>query len=214
MKTLSVAFCILIAANLAATEAQSHRGQRTEDRGRPTLRIDPDEVLSEYQLLSSLDLGSRKEYYRYLPMRMKSELWTMHLHTFLTSHTELTADQKGVIYYGIGLLSSGLLEDAELQKGTEGQLLAQIKSHFTPTTAEMIFRQLGSHETILSGSHLTPTLGGVVRAMMVDCDCSVESNWCDWISNPTPYCRSVQCLPHIDGCGTFWNHACDGLCSP
>jgi hypothetical protein len=41
---------------------------------------------------------------------------------------------------------------------------------------------------------------------------SQESDWCNWVTNPDPDCKSVLCREQNSGCGTFWVYPCDGIC--
>lgn len=204
MKSILTVACLFLTLGIHA--AGVDRGSERDSRLQ--FRNDRAKVFAEYRFMSSLDLTSRKDYYGNLTPSMKTDLWTMHLDTFLKNHQDLTAGQKSVIYYAMGLLSADLVEDKDLQKDVKDELDAQIAANFTRAMQAMIFREIGSHETIYSGVRASAR---GVHALIDDCDCTQEHDWCNDLTNPNYMCGNVRCVLHY-GCGTLWLYTCDGIC--
>lgn len=148
--------------------------------------------------------------YKNLNAQEKADLWTLHLRRALKELPDLTERQRAVIYQALGLLTSGIMEglsDADVdrpRRASLDELERRAKEVFDPQTGKALFAQLGSG--IL--------LDGEVWSFIDPCKCSTDSDWCDWITNPNPYCQEVLCEEQQSGCGTLWLYPCDGICGP
>jgi hypothetical protein len=177
------------------------------------LRNDRGEVAAIRALIAGASSeANQKELYFALPPSLRADVWTLHLEAFVQPESDLIAAQKSVVYEAIGLIAAGALDDdVQLPPEVENAFLARIRANFAPALATSIFASLGRTGRTRTG---TPGEKGRIGVNVPECSCSTKSNWCDSVTNPEPYCKTLlRCMSTPDGCGTFWQYACDGTCS-
>lgn len=198
-RTLSM-FALVTFTTLSAAESPSIN---------VPLRAERHVVMAEYDRISGSDVRSRQHYCSDLAPSMKADLWTLHLAMYLESHPELTATQQSVIHQALGLIAVGVFDRRPATAALEADLLAKIKTNFPNAVARKIFTQLGREANEGGGGR-----GPRVKADAPSCTCSVESDYCDQVTNPDFRCVAVgarECTPACC-CGTFWLYTCDGVC--
>jgi hypothetical protein len=176
-------------------------------------------VRARYSALLTLSLMQRKQLVVALPNDVRSSLWTFQISELLRDGTDMTAEQRAVAYEGIGLLAAGKTptEAAADFNAFEKRL----RSAFATSAHAVAFVQLGTDTMVPAtpADRATLTrLRSVARrpdpsASLPQCSCSHLSDWCDTFTNPDNVCSShFSCTRTIDGCGTFWDWECDGIC--
>lgn len=85
-----------------ATSAQDHRT--------PLSRRAAPEIISKYLAISGLNVREQRAAYLLEPTDVRSDLWTLHLESFLAQHPDLTPEQRAVVFEAIGLLATGIME--------------------------------------------------------------------------------------------------------
>lgn len=163
-------------------------------------------------LYAFLSTPEGKDAFALMPASVKKELWLVHLRRAMAELAELNSDQRAVILQAIGLVASGVFE---IERSSPNwardvaeplrDLETRAREAFDVRVARAVFADLGSEVDFASTETFWET-----------CQCSTESNWCDFITNPGPYCRSggeFRCRPIASGCGFLLMYACDGLCA-
>lgn len=173
-------------------------------------------LIAQYDALAPLTETQRKDAYSVLTPDVQSALWVVHLERFLVDHPELTAQQRGVIYEGIGMLRAGLFERlyssdaARVAAATEdlNQFSIRAKSLLSHELTDLAFNTIGRGKP--AAEPVDPMAGRwkVAGNPLPYCTCSVQDDYC-WEGGcvyRTNSCRFTT------GCGTFFQYGCDGLC--
>ena len=104
--------------------------------------------------------------------------------------------------------------------GTDRLEVLQSLDTFRNQVILIFARTLGNEAFASLGDTSSPSASAVATKpsdcflCLPDCDCSTESDWCDWVTNPDPGCKTGfrKCHYYIEGCGTLWQYGCNGLC--
>lgn len=195
-----------------------------------------EDILKMYYDMSALPLKKRRAAFRYLSPNDRSDLWKTHLVLFLVKRPELTELQKETILAAMALATSEYFgvrssDPAWKFKVQEPSRLLerQISTAFSLEDATTIFATLGddaefakSSATVLlksinyqplsdSGPYKRGANSSTSEQEMMlegSCSCSTESDYCPiWSS-----CTGGGCSGSENGCGTLWNHPCNGAC--
>jgi len=182
-------------------------------QGTVSLRTERAQVLAKYVELSRLSMADRKQTYEPLDPRVKEDLWSVHVEKYLAGHPALSPGQRAVIFSFLGVIQSGAMEQPSWEPGWQTGvdqpfrvIENQARELFSPAEAQAIFATLGPVERTASGA-----VHAFFRQPVDSCECSTESPWCDWLTNPDPSCHNGGCLPQ-HGCGTGWSYDCNGMC--
>lgn len=196
------------------------------------------EILKNYYELSALTLKGRKASFRRAAANNKSVLWRTHFALYLINHPELNEGQKETILAAMSLATPDYFAvlsnspDWKTKVRERSRLLEnQIVAAFSLDEAAKIFATLGddtqaakpdpasSSPALLKSVNYKP-LGDSstspqwthTRVSQVvpenSCTCSTVSDYCPIWS----VCRSNGCSETQSGCGTLWNHPCNGGC--
>ena len=233
--TTRVSFLLLIAVlcTITLVSAQSFKETSVSHDGQAE-----QEILKNYYELSALTLKGRKASFRRASANNKSSLWRTHFALYLINHPELDERQKEVIlaamslatpeYFGVRSSSPDLKAKVrERERSLENQIFAA----FPAEEAVKIFATLGgntqaanpgpgSPSPVLlksidykplgdSGPYQQWTITPISQVVPENsCSCSTASDYCPIWS----ICRAGGCSETASGCGTLWNHPCNGTC--
>lgn len=214
MKNVWMPVCLLLAVSVFVAPAligQTHH---------VPLRNDVATLIDSYDVLSTLDAAGQRRFMATLDTTLREELWAQHIETFLQHNPQLTPEQRSVAYEALGLVKSGIFEISRSDSdwGTRvGQPLATLehdaKQVLTPAEARALLVELApaalSPRRDLRG-HTDSAAHVRSDGFGDDCNCSSESNWCDFVTNPDNSCKG-PCRAQ-QGCGTLWLYDCNGLC--
>jgi hypothetical protein len=198
------------------------------------LAVESADVAREYEHLASEPLESRRHLFAGFPSSMKSAVWVHHLLRAVTTHPEFTAEQRSVIYDGIRLLSPQMYEtDSAATREAVHDVTLRAQLLFSRDVALRLFVEIGSAIPFaaapeagveLNRESANRTEGDQralpkrdaksqppVRAMGMNCDCSIFSDWCAVADGPGWSCHMATCSL-ADNCGTFGQYTCNGLC--
>lgn len=125
---------------------------------------------------------------------------------------ELTSSQRDLVFQGLGLLTAGIFDINRLDAEWESRfgesvrgLEQQVRESFSYNEARAIFATL---EASAVERTAVAQIGGLPL-----CSCSTDSDWCDRITNPDPYCaQTIPCIPRVARCGFLWLYDCNGIC--
>jgi hypothetical protein len=173
--------------------------------------------------ISAFPLGYRQRIYSALPITTKSEMWREHLSRFLSAH-RLTAAQSGFVQHQIAALSPDAIASGAL-KAQSGPVSRQAIELFGRGQAKLLVATLGPRDPTYRGV-AAARLGVAERVrgwfvaeaqQMSNCSCAIQSDWCGAWNPVGPYSECVEapppgCIPTVDGCGTWFEHACTGKC--
>jgi len=159
------------------------------------------EVVSTYAAITSLPAPQARSMFRTLTVAMQGDVWLLHLDEFMVNHPELTAEQRAVIYEGIGLLASGAIEPRGLDGSATpavqyavGVFGERAKSVHGPQLAFLAFANL-SREHSAIGLPPTATARPRTNAPLLpgqdECQCSGDSDWC----GDEEICKVGDCIP-------------------
>lgn len=192
-------------------------------------------VAEMYQAMSSVPVNQRRVLYASLEAGRKSQLWTMQLRLFLTTHPELSDEQKSIINELITLAGNAQLFSAEPNPATteaDGDaLLNQLGKEFRelfPRPHWALIHQLGPTDpmqmiaaepaaeqacaTTTASPELSQTTNATPKPTCTpDCECYPYDDYC-WICFLK--CVGGGCYFSKSGCGTFWRKPCTGMCRP
>ena len=177
------------------------------------LRHDRDQVEAEHLALSQLPPAAARARYAGLDPAEQQDVWTVHLQQFLFHHPELSAKQRAVIYEGLGILSSGILQTASSEE--KSSLLAQLHAASLEVLGNALaheaLEELGQPNARLPV--LDPRLP-LARAESTTnekpyCTCSGASDFCYFGAVCEFHLNSCVL---VQGCGTLWQYWCDGCC--
>ena len=198
------------------------------------LAVEPPDVGREYEHLASERWESRRHLFAALPSSMKSAVWVHHLLRALTTHAEFTAEQRSVIYDGLRLLSPEQYDThSAATREAVNDLTVRAQLLFSRDVALAVFVEIGSVIPFAAAQEAGVELNREsairtegeqralpkrdaksqppVRAMGMNCDCSIFSDWCAVADGPGWSCHMANCSL-ADNCGTFGQYTCNGLC--
>lgn len=184
-----------------------------------TARVD---AVSVYSDLMQRPMAERRVLYGDLSSGMKSDLWVVHLQQFMASHPELTPEQRGVVFEGLGIIAAGVFEskdkDSDLVNAVR-QLELRAKAIVPNDLFREAFVNLGGADPragVGDGAIPSPLVVQHLRPKVLDdvmCECSTESDWCGSPgSGMTCHGGLAFSCTFQTGCGTLWQYACNGLC--
>jgi len=207
-----LALALTISFRAASAQTPAHiplRGHRAD-------------VVANYDSLAQLEIADQRQVYSAQDDTVREDLWSLHFERILNDNPNLTAEQRAVVFEALGLVQSGVLEinhaAPEWQPFVDAAV-ADLNRHarqvLTPAMARTLLLELvptPSHKTTGSSGHFqTSPLPSIRSELRSDpCDCSSQSNWCDFVTNPDNNCKG-PCRAQ-EGCGTLWLYSCDGLC--
>ena len=198
---------------------------------------DEEDILKMYYDLSALPLSTRKALYTNASPNDKSDLWRTHLALFLVKRPNLNQWQQQVIlaamslvtpeYFGVRssdpawktkvrepvrsfeeqMVDAFPLEDAAKIFGTLGDDSDGANSSASVLLKSINYKPLSDSGPYKQWTHKSLAAQDFQRGQTT-CQCSTDSDYCP-ISG---YCRSTNCTPTGDGCGTFWSYPCNGTC--
>ncbi len=189
-----------------------------------------------YNDISALPLKNRKASFRNSSANDKSGLWKTHLALFLVKRPELNEWQKAVILAAMSLAtpeyfatrSSDSAWKAKVRDPSRA-LEQQIVTAFSLEEGAKIFATLGDDSALAKNSasvflkiNYKPLDAGPYKEwadsrfprqdleleQSASCGCSLQSDWCSFWR----VCSPGSCSSAPDGCGTLWNHPCNGVC--
>lgn len=179
------------------------------------------EAVSLYSSLSSLSMDDRKELFGGLTSELKSELWKVHLKSYIAKHPSLTEKQRSAIHDIIALLTPNLYEispdTAEGQKvHSQFRLVTQrLLEVFPREVARELLNALGGSENQISkkkpmaNQRISLVLKPNKEANQASsCTCNRSSDWC-----PSDYTCIDDGCTQARRCGTMWWYTCDGVCA-
>lgn len=181
-------------------------------------------VVSTYAQLSAQRLADRRSLYATLPAQMQEDLWALHLSYFLADHPELTSEEKALVFEGLGLVESGIMEVDPASAEWRTNTLASAHS-FEGRVRKIGTKVLLEAFTRLGGPEITyPSAGAKgLRSDWQpggDCECNTTHDFCclgpECSTTTTPNCRRPVrpwCIAG-HGCGILLLEDCDGVCGP
>jgi hypothetical protein len=192
------------------------------DLVRVPLRNSRPDVMTVYTEFTLRAAAERRVIYRTLPSAMQSDLWVVHLEQFLAAHPELTAEQRSVVFEGLGIIAAGVVDSND----RTGPLYAAVQHLELRSRSIMSMELLKEAFVDLGGPDLDSRamgIGGVtdrhftarrtpIRTLdTVDCSCATDDDWCGSITSVSK-CHGLQDCTFTTGCGWFFLSACNGLC--
>ena len=161
-----------------------------------------DHLPERYDDVVAYAMPYRRAIHAASPPAVRNALWTEQLARYRAAHTALTAAQRAVLDQGTALLA-GRYGHTELEQ----------------------LRERAVHAYGLEEARsLLATLGPASAASARKCGCNVVSDWCRHHCHGCCWdglgCDNLDCLRKTgcccvmqpDGCGTFWQYVCDGVC--
>jgi hypothetical protein len=196
MRSLTIALAVVLTTSVLAQEARPRRV----------------EVTQAYDSLTSLDATERRAKLRTVSTDMRAELWIVHLENFLATHADLTPEQRSLVFEAVGMMHTRTLAftpvDAKLDTPSNRALFDfQRRAHLA------FDRELYRDAFVLVGPAQIKMPGRVtmkVRSNGVDCDCQTMDDTCPIFSEGCQTWTACDWTP--DGCGTFGQYWCNGLC--
>lgn len=152
------------------------------------------------QLLDANNLESQKTMYRSLNSVEKNEVWRQRFENYLKT-PRLSPSQKLFVQDLLGILEPKLFDQGSSLLATlEKQLRRDAITLFGVGEATTLLTTLGPITITHLDDPAEPGLGN-------NCKCNRTDDWCATYM----YCRERVCDP-VSGCGTLWQHTCNGLC--
>ena len=196
------------------------------------------DLLKMYYDISALPLKNRKASFRNASANDKSGLWKTHLALFLVKRPELNEWQKAVILAAISLATPEYFATRSTDSAWKAKvrdpsrdLEAQIVNAFSLEEGAKIFATLGDDAEVAKSSAsvflksinykplddrgpykqwVNSRFGNqdMELEQSTSCGCATQSDWCSYWK----MCILGNCSSTQDGCGTLWNHPCNGVC--
>ncbi|MCA2176447.1 bacteriocin fulvocin C-related protein [Nonomuraea glycinis] len=146
-------------------------------------------------------MAYRRAIYAELDQSARAQLWSEHFAQYRLAHPNLSAKQQKIL---------GHLEALAKDTSVFGKSSTRTEKDDETLKQEAI-EAFGRDEA----GALLATLGPVeptsqAQALLVDCECSVQSNWCGVI---WPCSALPSCTASWSGCGTLYRYPCDGMCT-
>ncbi len=174
------------------------------------------EVLQKYESLQFLDRQELREAMAEMTPQMHADVWTVHLLRILRQHPEFTAEQRSLIYEGLGLIASGIFEiDRTSREWTvDGRrtlrdLAKRVNAAFPPEISRALMsdpRDSMMTEPATPADRLNRFRIG---AQWSWCTCNIFFQTdCGWgvCFETDPYCWPYH------SCGPWMWDTCDGVC--
>lgn len=233
MKKLALASFLIISSSLGAFAQTSSP---------LPLRSPRSTVQQIYDVISD-ENSDAKTIYAPLSVDLQADLWLFQLEQFLAANPRLTPAQYALTLEAIGLLSTGVhhhrmlvgTNSADQATAALSNLTSRIRQVFARSEG-LVFAHLGWSAVDTSVASLedpdtataddgptrgalNPTSNEMATRLIVsneECSCSSQSDWC-WETPTSPkndcVARPRACTKTPAGCGTFWDYACNGVCS-
>lgn len=154
----------------------------------------------------------------------RSDVWRAHFNRYLTTHPNLTAEQRTVVNEAIAIATPDVFAppvSAEVRDRV-GKLFAKATKVLGPADAGELFVSLGPKVLkTASALPLRQRIGDRVRSWRVaqadfpDCNCNIEIDTCDLVPDPWLQCSEIYtCNFDLNWpmCGPLWCWACTGWC--
>jgi hypothetical protein len=161
-----------------------------------------DHLPERYDDVVAYAMPYRRAIHAASPPAVRDALWTEQLARYRAAHTALTAAQRAVLDEGTALLAG----------------------RYGHTELELLRERAIDAYGLEEARSLLATLGPSSAASARKCGCTVVSDWCFHHCHGCCWdglgCDNVDCMRKTgcccvmqpDGCGTFWQYVCDGLC--
>ncbi|MFD7667412.1 bacteriocin fulvocin C-related protein [Streptomyces sp. NPDC059788] len=194
---------LLIGAGRAAANAA------TADRDEAELWVEAhrDSLPQDYDAMIAHPLHHRQAIWAALPPATRSRLWVEHLTRYRRAHPGLSPEQSGVLekVHRIAARESSFAFDRVDDPGPGERALREAAAqHFGREEANRLFATLGPAEP-----------SGRRGAKALNCNCSVESNYCSSSACHDNQCMKGRCSCRVyqRSCGYLWRYPCDGFCA-
>ena len=152
------------------------------------------------------DVQMQKEIFRRLPAERKSFVWREKFQSFQNSRN-LSNKQVTFVESLIEITSPAFFDraiDETLNKELK-KLITEGLNYFDDRKLLLIMTELGDEISIKTSR----AIGG---GFNVSCECSLASDWCDFLGSSRSKCGGDCVSVSSGGCGTFWVYDCDGRC--
>ncbi|MFH8348901.1 bacteriocin fulvocin C-related protein [Streptomyces sp. NPDC018045] len=166
-----------------------------------------DSLPQTYDALIAHPMHYRQAIWAALPPAARSRLWVEQLARYRRTHPDLTPEQSGVLekVHHIAARESSFAFDRVAGPGADERTLRESAArHFGPEEANLLFATLGPVDP-----------AGRRGAKALNCNCSVESNYC-----PSSACHDNPCMKgrcscrvYQRSCGYLWRYPSDGFCA-
>ncbi|WP_327590321.1 bacteriocin fulvocin C-related protein [Nonomuraea sp. NBC_00507] len=179
-------------------------------KARAWVAANKDRLPKTYSAFSEHTMPYRRAIYQQLDPSARSKLWLEHFATYRQNHPNLSPRQESIL--------ASLEEQARNVSKFHPHNVTDAERSEDERLKLLVADAFGHDETIA----LIATLGPVEpvnadtakpdnnAALAVDCECSTQSDWCTglYICSQLP-----SCTVSYDGCGTWYQYACNGMCT-
>jgi hypothetical protein len=198
----------LVAGGLIITGRAPAFAEREADAASIWVGKNQGRLPQRYAELITYPESYRKAVFRTLSPRIRSQLWVEHLNAYRAAHPALSAEQAEMI----GRATVIMGRESTFVTKQDGRSAVHRQLDDLRAAAVHAF---GHDEAYALLAALGPSTRKPAAAMFAataqggDCECSVDSNWCD---GGTGQCsQNGTCRWHTD-CGVGYLYWCDGVC--
>ncbi|OKH98028.1 hypothetical protein A6A06_27730 [Streptomyces sp. CB02923] len=195
---------LLIGAGRATASAAPGAGGDEAERWVEAHR---DALPQDYDAMTAHPMHYRQAIWAALPPAVRSRLWVEQLTRYRRAHPRLSPGQTGVLdaVHRIAAQEAGFAFDRVDDPGPDERALRESAArHFGREEANLLFATLGPAEP-----------SGRRGAKALNCNCSVESNYCSTSACHDNQCMKGRCSCRVyqRSCGYLWRYPCDGFCA-
>ncbi|MFC6581328.1 bacteriocin fulvocin C-related protein [Planomonospora parontospora] len=159
----------------------------------------------DYVTFSQHTAPYRRAIYAKLDPSVRSRLWIDHFAQYRRAHPDLSPRQQRILadLEAYVRIPSNLHRRSPDEDRGDERLKFEVIDAFGKDEARNLVANLGPAES----ARTAPTNSAL--AASVDCECSIESDWCggSWKCFYYRDCRNVW-----DGCGWLYSYDCIGMC--
>ncbi|MEU5586300.1 bacteriocin fulvocin C-related protein [Streptomyces chrestomyceticus] len=189
------------------TKAHAAHAAAGHDEAEQWVEDHRDSLPQDYDALTAHPLPYRQAIWAALPPPARSRLWVEQLARYRRAHPGLSPEQSDVLekVHRIAAQESSFAFDRVADPGpAERALRESADRHFGRAAANLLFATLGPAET-----------SGKRGAKALNCNCSVESNYCSSSACHDNQCMKGRCNCRVyqRSCGYLWRYPCDGFCA-
>ena len=185
------------------------------ERSLPLRNSEP-EVLRQYESLQFMDRQQLRGQMERMTPKMRADVWTVHLLRVMREHPELTAEQRSLIYEGLGLIAAGIFEIDRTSREWTAQgrptlldLTRRIQAAFPPELSRALTTD--PRDSVMTAPSPGDRLNRFRIGAQGACECSIflQTDCQDrGVCNGSfPFCMPYH------SCGPWMSDTCDGVCS-
>ncbi|MEU4566217.1 bacteriocin fulvocin C-related protein [Micromonospora sp. NPDC023956] len=194
---------IAVAGGLVLTGRTPAFAEKAQASAQAWVKANQARLPQTYDALIQYSMPYRKEIYRAVSTKVRSDIWVTQVDRFRAGRRELSAEQIAVL----DRIRTVFAEERTFLFEDEGASAARPDLDQLRVLAGQAFGQIDAYALLASLGPVPAEDAAMLGVLAVDCTCNLSDDWCS-----AGGCWCTGCTRSSWGCGTALLKSCNGMC--